>query len=204
MTVDVFYPIVPDIVWLKRLVPLGLKTVQLRLKNASRGEIARQIAEALVVTRANGCQLVVNDHWREAMAAGADFVHLGQEDLASADLAAIKAAKLRLGVSTHTGAELEAALRTRPDYIALGPIFETQLKKMKWTPQGLSNVRKWKSRLRSLHLVAIGGITPERAPRVLAAGADSVSLITDVLTAPHPEERVKQWLEWAGTQRKSL
>ena len=198
---DVFYPIVPDIGWLKRLVPLGVRTIQLRIKDNPRKVVDRQIAEALTVTRAAGCQLIVNDHWREAIDAGADYIHLGQEDLAAADLAAIKAARQKFGISTHTGGELEAALRAKPDYIALGPIFETTLKKMKWTPQGLNNVRKWKQRIGTIPLVAIGGITPERAPRVLAAGASSVALITDFLTAPHPEARVKLWLEWAETVR---
>ncbi len=198
---DVFYPIVPDTAWLKRLVPLGVKTIQLRIKDKTPKVVEKQIADALKITRDAGCQLIVNDHWREAIAAGADYVHLGQEDLAAADLAAIKSARLKFGISTHTGGELEVALRTRPDYIALGPIFETTLKKMKWTPQGLNNVRKWKQRIGTIPLVAIGGITPERAPKVLGAGASSVALITDFLTAPHPEARVKLWLEWAESVR---
>ena len=152
-------------------------------------------------TRAHECQLVVNDYWREAIVAGADYIHLGQEDLAAADLAAIKAAKMKLGISTHTAGELEKALRAKPDYIAIGPVYETKLKKMKFTPQGPANVRKWKQRIGSIPLVAIGGITPERAPKVIASGADSVALITDFLNAPHPEERVKLWLEWAELKR---
>ena len=118
---DVFYPIVPDADWLARLVTLGVRTVQLRIKDAPGEEVRRQIAASLAVTRAHRCQLIVNDYWREAIEAGAEWVHLGQEDLAGADLKAIKAARVRLGISTHSEAELESALAAEPDYVALGP-----------------------------------------------------------------------------------
>ena len=130
-----FYPIVPDVLWLKRIVPLGVQTVQLRLKDASESEARRQIAESLAVTRAHDCQLIVNDYWQLAIEEGASFIHLGQEDLAAADLKAIKAAKLRLGVSSHDTAELETAISAAPDYVALGPVYETKLKVMKWAPK---------------------------------------------------------------------
>jgi thiamine-phosphate pyrophosphorylase len=200
---DVFYPIVPDARWLARLVPLGVRTVQLRLKDAPREEVARQIAASLEVTRAHGCQLIVNDYWREAIDAGADFVHLGQEDLAGADLAALKAARVRLGISTHSEAELEVALAARPAYVALGPVYETKLKVMRWAPQGLDRVRQWKARIGDKPLVAIGGITPQRAPAVLAAGAQSVAVITDFMAAPDPETRAREWLAWALAARRS-
>lgn len=201
---DVFYPIVPDANWLARLAPLGVRTVQLRLKDVARDEIRRQIAASLKVTRALGCQLVVNDHWREAIEAGADWVHLGQQDLAGADLAAIKAARVRLGISTHSEEELEIALAAAPAYLALGPVYETKLKVMKWAPQGLDRVRQWKARIGDKPLVAIGGITPQRAPAVLAAGAQSVAVITDFMTAPDPEQRVRDWLAWAQTMRNTV
>ncbi len=195
--IDVFYPIVPDTSWLKRLVPLGVKTIQLRIKDAEPGDVARQIRDAVAVTRDTQCQLIVNDYWRAAIDAGATYIHLGQEDLASADLAAIKTAGLKLGISTHSEDELETALRAKPDYIALGPIYETKLKAMTWEPQGLERITDWKKRIGAIRLVAIGGITPQRAGGVLAAGADSVAVITDFITAPHPEARVKLWVEWA-------
>ena len=201
---DVFYPIVPDAVWLARLVPLGVRTVQLRLKEAPRGEVRRQIAASLKVTRAYGCQLIVNDYWREAIEAGAGWVHLGQEDLAGADLALIKASRMRLGISTHSQEELETALAAAPDYVALGPVYETKLKVMKWAPQGLDRVRQWKARIGDKPLIAIGGITPQRAPAVLAAGAQSLAVITDFMTAPDPEQRVREWLAWADTMRRTV
>lgn len=193
-----FYPIVPDITWLGRIVPLGVRTVQLRLKDATVDEARRQIAESLEISKRYGAQLIVNDYWRLAIAEGADYIHLGQEDLAGADLGAIRAAGLKLGISTHNEAELETALATKPDYIALGPIWETKLKAMKWAPQGLARVTAWKQRIGALPLVAIGGITPERAPAVITSGADSVAVITDFFTHPDPEARVRHWITWAN------
>lgn len=200
---DVFYPIVPDAGWARRLVPLGIRTVQLRYKGTDAREIRREIAESLELCIAHGCHLIVNDHWQAAIDVGADFVHLGQEDLAEADIATIKAAGVRLGISTHDEAELAVALAAEPDYVALGPIWETKLKVMKWAPQGLDRVRAWKQRIGDLPLCAIGGITPERAPSVLAAGADCVAVITDFFTHPDPEERVRQWLSWAENMRRA-
>lgn len=198
---DVFYPIVPDAAWLKRLVPLGVKTVQLRVKDAAPDRVAREIAAALAECRRHGCQLIVNDYWREALGAGADFAHLGQEDLAAADIAALKGSGVRLGISTHSPEELATALAARPDYVALGPIYETRLKVMKWAPQGLGRVAEWRRRIGETPLVAIGGLTPERADAVLAAGADSLAVVTDFIAHPDPEARVRQWLAWAGRHR---
>lgn len=198
---DVFYPIVPDTAWARRLVPLGVKTLQLRYKGEDPRAIRREIAESLELCIAHGCQLIVNDHWQAAIDIGADFVHLGQEDLAAADVATIKAAGVKLGISTHDEAELAIALAVEPDYVALGPVWETKLKVMKWAPQGLDRVRAWKQKIVDLPLCAIGGITPERAPHVLAAGADSVAIITDFFTHPEPEARVRQWLSWAERVR---
>ncbi len=194
---DPFYPIVPDFQWLMRIVPLGVKTVQLRLKDAAPKEINRQIADSLALTRRHGCQLIVNDYWQAAIEEGADYIHLGQEDLAAADLAAIKRAGMRLGISTHDEAELETALAADPTYVALGPIYETKLKVMKWAPQGLERIAQWRRRIGRLPLVAIGGITPDRATGVIAAGATSVAVITDFLTHPTPEQRVRTWIAWA-------
>jgi len=197
---DRFYPIVPDLAWMERLVPLGVRTVQLRLKDASPVEVRRQIVGSLEVCKRHGCELIVNDYWREAITLGADFIHLGQEDLAEADVAAIKAAGARLGISTHSPDELEIALAAKPDYVALGPIYETKLKVMKWAPQGLPRISDWKARIGALPLCCIGGITPERADGVVAAGADSVAVITDFITHAEPERRVADWLAWARAQ----
>lgn len=194
---DVFYPIVPDTAWLARLAPLGIRTVQLRLKDAPAADVRREIEAAMRIAARHDLDLVVNDYWREAIAAGARWVHLGQEDLAAADVAAIRAAGIRLGVSTHSEDELAIALAARPDYVALGPVYETKLKAMKWAPQGLDRVRRWRELIGAVPLVAIGGITPQRAPGVVAAGAASVAVITDFVTHPDPEARVREWVAWA-------
>jgi thiamine-phosphate pyrophosphorylase len=199
---DLFYPIVPDATWVARIVPLGVKTVQLRLKDAATDEVRKQIGESVAIARRHDCQLIVNDYWREAIDAGADYIHLGQEDLASADLGAIKAARLKLGISTHSQDELRTALAAEPDYVALGPIYPTKLKAMKWEPQGLGRVATWKLRIGNTPLVAIGGITPDRAADVVAAGADSVAVITDFMTAQDPEARIETWLDWTAEVRR--
>ncbi len=202
-TPDVFYPIVPDTKWLKRLLPLGVRTVQLRLKNIPLEEVRTEIAIARDLARQYSCQLIVNDYWAEAIELGVPCVHLGQEDLDTADLSEIKRASLSLGISTHDEAELDRALALDPDYIALGPIFETKLKVMRFRPQGIENVRLWKSRIGAIPLVAIGGLTIKRANDVLDAGAQSISVITDFFTHQNPEVRVAQWLDWAHNARQT-
>jgi thiamine-phosphate pyrophosphorylase len=175
-------------------MPLGVKLVQLRIKDQSAAEVAVQARRALDVCSKNDCQLVLNDYWEVALDAGIDFIHLGQDDLKNADLEAIKLAGIRVGISTHDEAELEAALSAEPDYVALGPIYETKLKAMPWAPQGLEKIREWRARIGTLPLVAIGGLTPERAAGAIEAGADSLAVITDFLTASDPESRIQHWL----------
>lgn len=190
-----FYLIVGDAERVAALASHGPRLIQLRYKGP---DPAPQITRALAACRAHGVQLVVNDHWAEAIAAGADFVHLGQEDLDGADIPALRRADCRIGISTHDRAELDRALALSPDYIALGPVWETTLKKMKWHPQGLAKLTRWKARVGAIPLVAIGGITPERAPQALAAGADSVAVVTDIQLAPDPVARIGDWLAVTG------
>jgi thiamine-phosphate pyrophosphorylase len=194
MKLDPFYLIVDSGEWIARLVPLGVKLVQLRIKNRPRTELCAEIRRAVAVCAKQQCQLIVNDYWRLAIEEGCGFVHLGQEDLATADLDAIRASGLKLGVSTHDERELEIALAARPDYIALGPVYTTILKPMKWPPQGLTRLSEWKSRIGDLPLVAIGGLNVERIEGVLAHGADSVAVVTDVMRHENPELRTKQWI----------
>lgn len=190
---DPFYPIVRDTDWLARLLPAGVRLVQLRIKDASREMVEAEITKALGLCAKVGCQLVVNDYWSAAIDAGADFVHLGQEDLSGADLTAIRRAGIKIGISSHSDEELETALAAAPDYVALGPIYPTLLKKMPWAPQGLERIAAWKTRI-ACPLVAIGGITPERAPDVFVAGADSVAVITDIVTHQSPQQRTETWM----------
>ncbi len=176
-----------------RLARVGVKLMQLRMKDAPQSAIAPAIRDALAACRAYGCELVVNDYWREAIDCGAGFVHLGQGDLETADTPAIRRAGVKLGISTHSHEELDRALQEDPAYIALGPIYETKLKLMPWAPQGLARIGEWKA-LAKRPLVAIGGITLERAPLVFQAGADSIAVVTDVVAHPNPEQRALDWL----------
>ncbi|MBA4352894.1 MAG: thiamine phosphate synthase [Rhodobacter sp.] len=194
MTLPRFYPVLPDAAMITRLVPLGVKLVQLRFKGDA-DDIPAQIATSLAVCTRHGAQLVVNDHWQAALDMGADFIHLGQEDLDTADNAAIARAGVRLGVSTHDRAELDRALRLQPAYIALGPIWPTLLKQMPWRPQGLEKLSRWKVLIGEIPLVAIGGLTPTRLPDVFAAGADVAAVVTDLVAAPDPEQQTRLWIE---------
>jgi thiamine-phosphate pyrophosphorylase len=191
---DPFYPIVDSAEWLRRLLPFGIRFVQLRIKDLTGEPLRAGIAAARDLCRVHGAALVVNDHWRIAIDEGCEWVHLGQEDLAGADLPAIRRAGLRLGVSTHDHEELARALSVAPDYIALGPVWPTVLKKMKWAPQGLDRVREWKRLVGRTPLCAIGGLTPERGRACLDAGADIVSVVTDITLNPDPEARTREWI----------
>jgi len=193
-----FYPIFDSADWLRRTLPLGVKLVQLRIKDLSGDALRDEIAEAQALCRAQGATLVVNDHWQVALDQGAPWVHLGQEDLDTADIPAIRRAGIRLGISTHDHAELDRALSHAPDYIALGPVYPTILKKMKWHEQGLDKLTEWKRLIGDIPLVAIGGMSVERAPGAFDAGADVVSAVTDITLNADPEARVREWLEVTG------
>ncbi|MGR3479694.1 thiamine phosphate synthase [Salipiger marinus] len=195
MRLDRFYPIFDHPDWLRLALPLGVKLVQMRIKDRPEAELRPLLATSRDLCRAAGAVLVVNDHWRLALELGCDWVHLGQEDLDEADLPVLRRGGLRLGISTHDEAELDRALSCAPDYVALGPVWPTILKKMKWHEQGLDRVRQWKDRIGALPLVAIGGLTPERAPQAFGAGADIVSVVTDITLNPTPETRLATWIE---------
>tara|TARA_R110002096_G_scaffold239101_1_gene430725 strand:- start:89112 stop:89711 length:600 start_codon:yes stop_codon:yes gene_type:complete len=194
ITLDRFYLIVDSLQWVERLVPEGVRLLQLRIKSAAKDELREEVRGAMEVCKAHGCQFVLNDYWELAIDLGCDFIHLGQEDLVDADLGAIRRAGIRFGVSTHDDDELERALATEPAYVALGPVYSTILKKMPWAPQGLARVAEWKRRVGETPLVGIGGLNVERGKAVLQAGADIVSVVTDVSLNLDPEARVRQWL----------
>jgi thiamine-phosphate pyrophosphorylase len=192
---DRFYPVVDSVAWVARLALLGVGTIQLRAKELNDSEALQIVSDALDIIKGTPAKLVVNDYWRAAIVAGAKHLHLGQEDLEGADLKAIREAGLTLGISTHDDAELETALRAGPDYIALGPIFPTTLKSMRFAPQGIPKITEWKKRIGNVPLVAIGGIKLEQAADIFAAGADSIAVVSDVTQNIDPDARVRAWLE---------
>ena len=191
---DRFYPVVDSLAWVERLTGLGVGTIQLRAKDLDDSQSLQIVTDALAITAGTQAKLVVNDYWRAAIVAGAKYLHLGQEDLADADLAAIREAGLSLGVSTHDDGELDTALAAEPDYVALGPIFFTTLKSMRFEPQGIPKITEWKKRVGHIPLVAIGGIKFEQAAEIFAAGADSIAVVSDVTQNADPDARVRQWL----------
>jgi thiamine-phosphate pyrophosphorylase len=196
---DPFYPIVDSATWVARLAGAGARLVQLRVKDKDEASVAHETRQALAACAKVGAVVVVNDFWRVAIGEGASWVHLGQGDLGEADIGAIRKAGLRLGVSTHDDAELERALKLDPDYVALGPIYPTILKAMAFAPQGLKRIGEWKRRIGAIPLVAIGGLNVERAKLCLAAGADIVAVVTDIMLHPDPEARAREWI--AATRR---
>jgi thiamine-phosphate pyrophosphorylase len=195
ITLDSFYPIFDHPQWLGRVLPYGIKLVQMRIKDEDDANLASLLQHSLAQCRSHACTMVVNDYWRIAIDIGADWVHLGQEDLDDADLAAIRRAGIKLGVSTHDHDELDRALGLDPDYIALGPVYPTILKKMKWTEQGLDKLTEWKGLIGRLPLVGIGGMRIDRADGVFAAGADIVSVVTDITLNGTPEVRLQEWVK---------
>lgn len=195
MTLDRFYLILDSTNWLKRLLPHGIKLVQLRIKDMAPDELRAEIRLARDLCATADCLLVVNDYWQIAIEEKCAFIHLGQEDLDNADIPAIRRAGLQLGISTHDRDELDHALTFAPDYIALGPIYPTILKKMKWHQQGLEKLTEWKGLIGDIPLVAIGGMNVKRADGAFRAGADIVSAVTDITLNDTPEERVAEWLQ---------
>lgn len=190
-----FYPIVDSAAWVRRLVPVGVRLIQLRIKQQPLEVVRREVREALLTCRRHGAQLVVNDYWQVALDEGADFIHLGQGDLPGADLTVLRARSIKLGVSTHDHAELDQALALAPDYVALGPVYPTTLKVMPWAPQGLDRVSEWKRLVGTRPLVAIGGLDIERGRRCRAAGADILSVVSDVTGAARPLARARAWID---------
>ena len=195
MRLHSFYPIFDNVSWLRRMLPLGIKLVQLRIKDTPLDQVKAQLTEAQNLCLRHGAVLVVNDYWELAIELGCKWVHLGQEDLDNADMDKIHTAGLKFGISTHDREELDRALALAPDYIALGPVYPTILKKMKWHQQGIQKLTKWKSLIGDLPLVAIGGMSLERADGALFSGADIIAAVTDITFNNDPESRVQEWLE---------
>jgi len=200
-----FYPVVHDAAWVQRLLDWGVRTVQLRFKAAGHtaAEIEREVKAAVEAGKqVPGAQVFINDHWQLALAAGAYGVHLGQEDLDTADIDALRRAGLRLGLSTHTPAELARARAVQPSYLAIGPIYPTTLKVMPYEPVGLVQLKQWAALAAPYPVVAIGGISLERLPGVLACLSgdnDGAAVVSAVTLAADPKQASRQGLALTGT-----
>lgn len=188
------YPIVDRAAWLDRLLPQGVTTIQLRIKDLEGAQLAAEVNDAVAIARRHNARLFINDHWRLAIDAGAYGVHLGQEDLAAADLDAIRAAGLRLGISNHCHWEVARALAVRPSYIATGPVFATTTKAMPWVPHGIEGLRYWTRAIGDYPLVAIAGINDSNIGDIAATGVSGVALITAITEAANPEAMTRQLL----------
>lgn len=185
------YGVMPDADWVKRMVEAELPTVQLRFKSEDRYKIRKQIKESVKAVEGSKTLLFINDFWEEAIDAQAYGVHLGQEDLETADLEKIRAAGLRLGLSTHGYAELAHADRFCPSYIAMGAVFATNLKKMPTAPQGLGRLYQYAKLMSHYPLVAIGGIDQESIHVVAKSGVGSVAVVRAITQAKDPKAAVK-------------
>lgn len=192
------YPVVDSVAWLERLLEAGVRTLQLRIKDKRDEEVEADVMAAINLGRRYHARLFINDYWRLAIKHQAYGVHLGQEDLEVTDLKAIREAGLRLGVSTHDNMEIEVALAVKPSYIALGHVFPTQTKQMPSAPQGLAQLATHVERLRDYPTVAIGGISIDRAPAVLATGVGSIAVVSAITQAPDWQLATAQLLEMAG------
>ncbi|WP_312122888.1 thiamine phosphate synthase [Kosakonia cowanii] len=192
------YPVVDSVQWIARLLDAGVRTLQLRIKDKRDEEVEADVMAAIALARRYNARLFINDYWRLAIKHQAYGVHLGQEDLATTDLTAIRQAGLRLGLSTHDDMEIDVALAARPSYIALGHVFPTQTKQMPSAPQGLATLTRHIARLGDYPTVAIGGISLSRAPEVLATGVGSIAVVSAITQADEWQQATRQLLDLAG------
>lgn len=188
------YAVLPTAQWVKRMAQAGVNTLQLRFKSENEGDIQQEVEAAVQGVRGTRALLFINDHWQAAIRAGAYGVHLGQEDLDGADLNAIRAAGLRLGISTHGYAEMRRADQFSPSYIAMGAVFPTTLKKMKTAPQGLSRLRQYAKLMRDYPLVAIGGVDLSNLAEVLQCQVGSVGVVRALVDAEQPETIASEFM----------
>jgi thiamine-phosphate pyrophosphorylase len=186
------YAVLPDSDWIKRMVDAEVPTLQLRFKSTDLKAIEKQIKESIAAVKGSQSRLFINDYWQLAIDHGAYGVHLGQDDLADANLDLIREAGLRLGISTHGYAEMVHADRFCPSYIAMGAIFPTNLKQMPTAPQGLGRLYQYAKLMSHYPLVAIGGISEESIPAVMKSGVGSVAVVRAIIADPNPEAAVQR------------
>jgi hydroxymethylpyrimidine kinase/phosphomethylpyrimidine kinase/thiamine-phosphate diphosphorylase len=191
------YPVVDSLRWLERLLPLGITTIQLRIKDKHKRALESEIEQSIALARQYNARLFINDHWELAVRHQAYGVHLGQEDLPHADIDRLRGEGLRLGISVCYHDEVARAEALRPSYLAFGPIYPTTSKETLYPPLGTVRLKHWRSLLKG-PLVAIGGITLERTSAVLAAGANGIAVISAITQAEDPEHAAKALMEVCG------
>ncbi len=184
------YAVLPDAQWVGRMARAGVPTVQLRYKSDDKAAVAIEVAAAVKAVEGTSALLFINDHWQAAIEAGAYGVHLGQEDMEATDVEIIRAAGLRLGLSTHGYAEMMRADAASPSYIAMGAVYPTTLKRMATAPQGPGRLAKYAELMRDYPLVAIGGIDEARMPEIIKTGVGSIAVVRALVAAKNPEEEV--------------
>jgi len=187
------YPVVSSISWLKRLLEMGVKTIQYREKSLFGEELEQAVKQAIELGQNYQARMFINDHWQLAIKYGAYGVHLGQEDLADADLQQIKNAGLKLGVSTHGHYEMLKAKQYQPSYLAVGAIFPTRTKDMTGQIQGVKTLGHLVQLNPSIPMVAIGGITLEKAHKVAKTGVGSIAVVTAITESDNPQDVVLEF-----------
>lgn len=197
------YPIVDNVSSLAQLLPLGIGVAQFRVKRPADNALTEEIRRAIALARDYHCKLYINDHWQLAIEQGAYGVHLGQSDLASADIHRIAQAGLRLGISSHCHWEVARAKCFSPSYLACGPVFATQTKTMPWVPHGVAGLRYWVTALSDETLVAIGGINLSNVASVAATGVSGLALIQGISAARHPVRSARHMMEVIKSHRQT-
>jgi len=185
------YAVVPDAQWVEKVVQLGVPTVQLRFKSDDPRAISQQIAQSVKAVTGTQSLLFINDHWQQALEAGAYGVHLGQEDMQEAPLQTLRSAGLRLGLSSHGYSEMQSAFEWRPSYVALGAVFPTTLKKMQTSPQGLGRLTQYVQLMQHTPLVAIGGIDLHSLPAVMQSGVGSAAVVRAITGSEDSAQAVR-------------
>lgn len=198
------YPVVDSAKWLERLLTLGISTIQLRVKDLKDKELENEIVAATKIAKQYNVKLFINDYWQLAIKHGAFGVHLGQEDLDDADIAAISKAGLHLGISTHCFYEVARAHAIQPSYLACGPVYHTDSKQMPWIPHGIGNLGYWNSLMQSYPWVAIGGINTDRIAEVASTGVSGIAMISAITKAQKPEQTATNMMQLIEQHRPKV
>lgn len=201
------YPVVDSVDWIERLLKLGIKTTQLRIKDSSQPDLEQQIEQAIRLGEQYQAQVFINDYWQLAVKHGAFGVHLGQEDIEESNLTALSKAGIKLGLSTHGYYELLRIVQIAPSYIALGHIFPTTTKDMPSRPQGLVRLALYQRLIDTIPYseqtlgyptVAIGGIDQSTAPLVWECGVSSLAVVRAITLAESPKVAIEEFARIMG------